>query len=132
MTSSDFSSHEQALSKFVEETNLPSSSQLESLISKQIVDYLEYDLIELKDLNENQQKEFGYQKFDEYYSVFERSLLSETSPNETDTPNLQIESFKLALKTLTDTLNQSVEKISENVWEEIKIGFNSSVVSTTN
>ena len=132
MTSSDFSNHEKALSKFVEGTNLPSSSELESLISKQIVDYLEYDLIDLKDLNENQQKEFGYEKFDEYYLEFERSLLSETSKNVMDTPNLQIESFKLALKTLTDTLNKSVEKISENVWEEIKIDFNSSVVSTTN
>ena len=132
MTSIDFSNHEQALSKFVEGTNLPSSSELESLISKQIVDYLEYDLIDLKDLNENQQKEFGYEKFDEYYLEFERSLLSETSKNAVDTPNLQIESFKLALKTLTDTLNKSVEKISENVWEEIKIDFNSSVVSTTN
>ena len=137
MTSGDFSNHEKDLSsskslKFLKETNLPSSSELEGLISKKVIDFLECDLTELKDLNENQQKEFGYKKFDEYYLVFERSLLSNTSQNETNTHNLQIESFKLALKTLTDTLNKSVEKISENVWEEIKIDFNSSVVSTTN
>ena len=132
MSSSSFSNHEQALSKFQEGTNLPSSSQLEKLISKKIKGYLECDLNELKDLNEIQQKEFGYKKFDEYYQEFERSLLSKTSQNETDTPNLQIESFKLALKTLTDTLSHSVEKISDNVWEEMKIDFNSSVVSTTN
>lgn len=133
MTSSKFEDWSKGQITSLLEKKLPEKSELEKKIFELILKSLESELNELKRINEEQQRVHGYEKFDEYYSTFEQTILripiNDAKDTET-TGKCQIRTFENALDDLIDRLDQKVDKISEEVWEALKLEFFSSVVST--
>ena len=87
---------------------------------------------ELNKDNEEQQRLLGYEKFDSYYSIFEQSILQgmkNDGTNKDNAQNQQILAYEKALGALKKKLENKVDHISEEVWEVLKVDFNTSVVS---
>ena len=132
MTTLDFSYQRELQIQFLSDKKLPQETNLEKNIFEEMKKCLECELNQLENENDQQQRDYGYKKFDEYYSIFEKNLLISSSIEtkmEANVRNKEIQEFEDALDNLIQNLDQNVDQISEKVWNEIKGYFDTFVVS---
>ena len=111
---------------------LPYKSELERNISDQMSICLEKELDMLMESNEEIQRVLGYGNLDDYFSQFEIDILCNASDdviNEDILLNKEIRNYETSLEKLTKRLEQKDEKIGEDVWDEIKSEFETTIVS---